>query len=589
MGIFSRLVGPSRSKLQATIDAQQAAISTMVRAKYDAAQTNDLNRNHWARADHLSADAGLQPAVRQLLRNRARYELRNNSYAAGIASTWSNDLVGTGPRLQLDLGPNVSPEAVRTIENAFGDWADAIDLARKLRIAKTSKISDGEVFGLKTNNARLRGVQLDLKLIEADQVMSPMGFITDRDVDGVRFDDDGNVIDYWVAKRHPGSLSPGFSLDGNWVDASYVCHWYHATRPGQHRGVPEIAPAIELFALLRRYTLAVVTAAETAASFAAILKTTMPADGSGAASLETFETMPIVRGMAVAAPDGWEPVQMRAEHPTSSHDAFVRRLLNEIARSIDMPYIVAAMDSSTANYSSMRGDYLVYRKRISVERSDMERVFLDPLIFAWLDEAVAVPGLIPRGLPPFSAWNWTWTWDGFEHVDPLKEADADAAMVNANMASLAEVCAKRGRDWRIVLRQRAAEKDLERTLGVEPGQPDPVAAEDDEDGIEAEDGYRPPQAARAAARRGLELRREYGRGGTAVGVARARDIANGRALSLDTIGRMVSFFARHSAYKNTHGENPPSNAEIAWLLWGGNAGEAWANRVYNRETEAADA
>lgn len=588
MGILDRFLGPSRSSLQATIDTQRAAMATMIRAKYDAAQTSDLNRNHWARADHLSADAGLQPAIRQTLRNRARYELRNNSYAAGIASTWSNDLVGTGPRLQLDLGPGVSPDAVRAIETAFVDWGDSIDLARKLRIAKTAKISDGEVFGLKTNNRRLRGVQLDLKLVEADQVISPAGFYTEADVDGVRFDNDGNVIDYWIATRHPGSLTPGFTLDGDWVDASFVCHWYHATRPGQHRGVPEIAPALELFALLRRYTLAVVTAAETAASFAAILKTTMPADGSGAASLETLETMPIVRGMAIAAPDGWEPVQMRAEHPTSSHDAFVRRLINEIAAALGMPYIVASLDSSAANYSSMRGDYLVYRKRIAVERADMERVFLDPLLYAWLDEAVAVPGLIPRGLPPFASWNWTWTWDGFEHVDPLKEADADAAMIGGNMASLAEVCAKRGRDWRVVLRQRAAEKAMEAELGV--GQPEAdMAAEDDEDGIEAADGYRPPQAARSAARRGLALRREYGRGGTAIGVARARDIANGRALSLDTIGRMVSFFARHSAYKNTHGENPPSNAEIAWLLWGGNAGEAWANRVYKRETETSDA
>jgi capsid protein len=41
----------------------------------------------------------------------------------------------------------------------------------------------------------------------------------------------------------------------------------------------------------------------------------------------------------------------------------------------------------------------------------------------------------------------------------------------ANMASLSEVCSKRGRDWRVVLRQRAAEKAMEREMGVEPQQP----------------------------------------------------------------------------------------------------------------------
>ena len=40
--------------------------------------------------------------------------------------------------------------------------------------------------------------------------------------------------------------------------------------------------------------------------------------------------------------------------------------------------------------------------------------------------------------------------------------------------------------------------------------------------------YKPTQGMVASAKRGLEMRREFGRGGTAVGVARARDIANGK-------------------------------------------------------------
>lgn len=466
MGLLSSILGPSRASLQSTIDAQKAAMSTMIRARFDSAQTTELNRRHWSMADYLAADAALSPEVRRRMRARARYELGNNSYAAGMASTWSNDLVGTGPRLQLDLGPDADAEAARRVELAVYDWSVQVDLAKKLRIGKTAKMSDGEVFGVLTTNRRMDGVQLDVKLLEADQCVSPTGFPTDDDVDGVKFDEDGNPTEYWFSRNHPGSLTPGWSLDGRWHDATKVLHWFHATRPGQHRGVPEIAPALELFALLRRFTLATVTAAETAADFAAILKTTMPADGAGAAKLDTLETMPIVRGMAVAAPDGWDVTQMKAEHPTSNYDQFVRRLLNEISRCIDMPYIVAAMDSSTANYSSMRGDYLVYRKRIAVERNDMERVWLDPLLAAWLEEAAVVPGLIPDGLPPVAEWNWAWTWDGYEHIDPLKEADADAAAVAANQSSLADVCAKRGRDWRQVLRQRAAEESVMRELGL---------------------------------------------------------------------------------------------------------------------------
>jgi len=101
-----------------------------------------------------------------------------------------------------------------------------------------------------------------------------------------------------------------------------------------------------------------------------------------------------------------------------------------------------------------------------------------------------------------------------------------------------------------------------------------------------EDGFLPPQTVRNNAKRGLELRREFGRGGTEVGVARARDLSNGKSLPLETINRMVSYFARHEVDKK--GENwgnasDPSRGYIAWLLWGGDAGKTWANSIAERE------
>ena len=64
--------------------------------------------------------------------------------------------------------------------------------------------------------------------------------------------------------------------------------------------------------------------------------------------------------------------------------------------------------------------------------------------------------------------------------------------------------------------------------------------------------YKPTDGMITAANRALEWRREYGRGGTAVGVARARDISNGKRLSEDTVKRMNSFFSRHANNKAKH-------------------------------------
>jgi ATP-dependent Clp endopeptidase proteolytic subunit ClpP len=98
---------------------------------------------------------------------------------------------------------------------------------------------------------------------------------------------------------------------------------------------------------------------------------------------------------------------------------------------------------------------------------------------------------------------------------------------------------------------------------------------------------KPTTAMAAEASRGLEWRREYNRGGTEVGVARARDISNRSNLSPETIGRMVSYFARHEVDKQGQGFSPgedgyPSAGRIAWALWGGDPGASWARSKYKQ-------
>jgi len=97
------------------------------------------------------------------------------------------------------------------------------------------------------------------------------------------------------------------------------------------------------------------------------------------------------------------------------------------------------------------------------------------------------------------------------------------------------------------------------------------------------DGFVPPQQVRANAKRGLELRKKHNRGGTEVGVARARDLSNGAALSLDTIKRMNSYFARHEVDKKGEGWGVDSAGYIAWLLWGGDAGWSWAKGILRQQ------
>ena len=227
-----------------------------VRARYDAAMTTDENRRHWANADHLAADAANNMMVRRILRSRARYEVANNSYARGIVLTIANDTVGTGPRLQLLTDDG---DANRTVELEFLRWADTVRLAEKLRTMRMARTQDGEVFAMLVANPKLDSpIKLDLRLIEADQVATPvMGIwpLTPQVVDGVIFDTWGNPIEYHVLKNHPGALVGNVSLDFDRIPAASVIHYYRSDRPGQsprhpgdHAGVAAVRAAPPLHA-----------------------------------------------------------------------------------------------------------------------------------------------------------------------------------------------------------------------------------------------------------------------------------------------------------------------------------------------------
>jgi hypothetical protein len=104
--------------------------------------------------------------------------------------------------------------------------------------------------------------------------------------------------------------------------------------------------------------------------------------------------------------------------------------------------------------------------------------------------------------------------------------------------------------------------------------------------------FAPPAGVRSEAAKGLEWRDEFNRGGTAVGVARARDLSNGTNISPDTAKRMASYFARHEVDKKGQGWSPgedgfPSAGRIAWALWGGDPGQAWASKL-TKQIDAAD-
>jgi len=460
MGILSRIrswIAPGKSR--------------RVKGAYDAAQTTDENANHWANTDNYSANAGMDSGTRAILRERSRYEADNNSYYRGAVETRASDLVGTGPRLQLQIPNDPTRSKAKQIERAFARWARAIDYAEKLRLMEKAALRDGEDFAVMITNDRLpesglTKVTLDLRLYEADQCTDPWDFGFDPlYTDGVRYDDRGNVESYTFLKQHPGGVTPFVTWDTTEIPAEQVIHWYRPGRIGQHRGIPEMQAALPLFAQLRRYTLATLTAAETAAMLAGVMKSTLSPESGEANDESTFDKIPMARGTLLTLPPGWEASQFKPEQPTGTYKDFKNELLNEIGRTINMPFNVIAGNSSGYNYSSGRLDHQGYHRGIEVDRSRLRARVIDPVFLAWVQEA-ALAGEIPAALPPLSEWVWDWFFDGWAAIDPLKEANARTVAMNGGWSNLAIVCAEDGLDWEEVLTQRAKEIALARSLGM---------------------------------------------------------------------------------------------------------------------------
>tara|TARA_R100001163_G_scaffold64608_1_gene59264 strand:- start:1206 stop:1541 length:336 start_codon:yes stop_codon:yes gene_type:complete len=100
------------------------------------------------------------------------------------------------------------------------------------------------------------------------------------------------------------------------------------------------------------------------------------------------------------------------------------------------------------------------------------------------------------------------------------------------------------------------------------------------------DGFKPPKSVAKAAERGLKLRDKQSasnKAGTAVGLARANQLKNQENLSLSTVKRMKSYFDRHEVDKQGEGWGVDSKGYQAWLLWGGDPGRAFAERIVRQQ------
>lgn len=472
------------------------------RGRYDAARNAPENAEYWANADALSANAANNPVVRNTLRNRSRYEAQNNGYCKGLIRGRRNDLIGTGPRLQVampetwtetyedpDFGVDQQREvttpagAARTVERLFRKWMEAADIAQDLRIMSETTDRDGETFAVMVTNPGVDdAVKLDLRLYEAEECSTPDLMWNDPlRIDGIVFDRHLNPVEYHFLKRHPGDNGWLPTWEYDHVPAQHVIHWFDADRPRQARGIPTGTPSLPLFSQLRRFTLATLTGAEVASNIAGILETELPPNSADedAPTFETMDQVPIPRGSLLTAPAGWKLNQFDPKQPSTGYKEFKAEILTEAGRAFNASRNESTGSSAEYNYSSGRLDHLPKQRGVKIDRDRLRLTALNRIFRAWHAEASFRTGYLPKDLPPIDLWDWSWQWDGFDSIDRQKDAQADDIELANGTKTLGDVLAEDGRDWEEHLRSRArqlaAAAKLEVEYGLKPGTLYPAA------------------------------------------------------------------------------------------------------------------
>jgi len=459
-------------KLNSQLGAVRDEIRKLKIRSYDAAATTRHNANHWQYADNRDANSLIFQDL-ATLRNRCRYECRNNSYAAGIVDTLANDIIGTGPTPQLESdNPNINETEDKFIEWMADCNIEGGCLADMLRIVggwQQCESGEGLLSFVNTKKISPREIAMRLLAIEPDRLFTPYNLLGANVLDnkvgeGIKFDDEGRPEIYYISKTHPGAMWKIANItEYDEVPARQIIHLFKKTRPGQSRGVPWLTPSLTLFAELRRFTSATIAAAESAANQAGILKTKVDTTDDDA-TYAGGEELEIPKNSWLTMPEDSDLQQMRAEHPATTYEMFKNQIINEIARCLNMPFNVAAGNSSNYNYASGRLDWQTYFRAILVIRRWLEGAALGRIFLAWYHEALMVPGYLKYATK--DPVNITWHWPGSKHVDPIKEANAQKIRLGSLTTTLANEFAEQGMDWERELKQIAKEKALMKKLGL---------------------------------------------------------------------------------------------------------------------------
>ena len=461
-------------------------------------------------ADSRSADEDIVENI-ETLRNRSRDLFMGVPLSTGILKTIRTNVVGSGLRLksQVDaavLGLDQDDAEIwkRDVEREWRLWTSstACDAGRLLNFAQIqalalmSAIMNGDVFVAMPYIARADSpYQLKLQIIEADRVCDPDFIDPNANIlEGVEIGKYGEPIAYYVAKHHPDSEHRALNdvlqtwkrvlAYGPKSGRRNILHIFNDfERVGQRRGVPLLAPVIEAFKQLGRYTDAELVAAVVSGYFSVFITSQAPEFGvpspiSPDLSSVTPDPNDVSMGAGIVATlNPGESIQTaNPGRPNTAFEGFVTAICRQIGAATEVPYELL-IKNFTASYSASRASLLEAWKMFRMRRTWLTANLCQPVYEEWLSEAVLRGRILAPGFfdDPYIRQAWCradWSGDAQGQLDPLKEASAAKIRVEEGFSTRErEASELTGMDIDDINMQRAREEEQRRALNIVPGNP----------------------------------------------------------------------------------------------------------------------
>lgn len=472
---------------------------------YIGASKNRRSMKEWTTYTS-DADTDILPDL-ITLRNRSRDLIRNNPLAAGAIKTKVTNVIGTGLKLQAAVDQSILVDAFKLMsESQVEAWEARVerewrlyweshecDVTRTLNgYALTQLVyrqvkENGDVFILLPRVKRPPfPYDLRLQVIEADRVAN-RGYQSNTATlaGGVETDKYGAPIYYHIRRTHPGNI---WDLTAEWdkvpafgktLGLRNVIHLYEPTRPGQRRGVPDLAPVIEPLRQLGNYTDAELTAAVISGMYTVFIESNA---GDGALDLSALEDetgtsgsddedYKLSPGLIVGLKPGEKVHDSNPGRPNTAFDPFVTSILRQIGVALELPYEIL-IKHFTASYSAARAALLEAWKYFKAERKWLADNFLQIIYEIWMVEAISkgrikAPGFFSDPIIRKAYTGASWIGPAKGQIDELKEVKAARERNEMGVSSLTEITSEMtGQDWEAVHRQIVKENNARREDGL---------------------------------------------------------------------------------------------------------------------------